>query len=49
VAGTILAYYMLHEPITIPFMIGAFFIFGGIFVAEGRLHYHPFQKLKTRK
>jgi len=49
VAGTILAYYMLHEPITIPFMIGAFFIFGGIFVAEGRLHWHPFHKLKKQK
>ncbi|MCJ7826142.1 DMT family transporter [Patescibacteria group bacterium] len=49
VAGTILAYFMLHEPITIPFVIGAIFIFGGIFVAEGRIHYHPFHKLRTRR
>jgi len=49
IAGTILAYFMLHEPITLPFIIGALFIFGGIFIAEKRIHYHPFQKLKTKK
>ena len=49
IAGTILSYFMLHEPITIPFVIGALFIFGGIFIAEGRIHYHPFHRLRTRK
>jgi len=49
VAGTILAYFMLHELITIPFVVGALFIFGGIFIAEKRIHYHPFHKLRTRR
>jgi len=46
IAGTILSYFMLHEPITIPFLIGAFFIFMGIFIAERRIHYHPIHKLR---
>ncbi len=45
IAGTILAYFLLHEPISGPFVIGSIFIFGGILVAEGRLHYHPIRKL----
>ncbi len=44
IAGTILAYVMLHEPITSPFILGSIFIFGGIFLAEGRIHYHPVRK-----
>jgi len=44
VAGTILGYFLLHEPISVPFLLGAILIFGGIFVAEGRIHYHPIQK-----
>jgi len=46
VAGTVLAFFMLHEPITIPFVIGALFIFDGIYIAEHRIHYHPFHRLK---
>lgn len=46
VAGTVLAFFMLHEPITIPFVIGALFIFEGIYIAEHRIHYHPFHRLK---
>jgi len=46
IAGAILSYFALHEPITIPFIIGSIFIFIGIFIAQGRLHYHPFQRLK---
>lgn len=45
IAGTILAYFLLHEPITGPFILGSVLIFGGILVAEGRLHYHPIRKL----
>jgi len=48
VAGTILAFFMLHEPITIPFMIGSMLIFSGIYIAEHRIHYHPFGKLRLR-
>lgn len=47
VIGTILAYVLLHEPITLPFLAGSALIFGGIFLAEGRLHYHPFHKLRA--
>lgn len=46
IAGTILSYFMLHEPITSPFLIGALFIFAGIFIAEHRIHYHPIGKLR---
>jgi len=46
IAGSILAYFMLHEPITIPFLIGALFIFAGIFIAERRIHYHPISKFR---
>jgi len=49
VAGTILSYFMLHEPITIPFIIGAVFIFLGIYIAEHRINYHPFGRLKREK
>lgn len=45
IAGTTLSYFMLHEPITVPFILGAVLIFGGISIAEGRLHYHPLHRL----
>lgn len=46
IAGTVLSFFMLREPITIPFLIGTGCIFLGIYIAEHRLHYHPFQKLQ---
>jgi drug/metabolite transporter (DMT)-like permease len=46
VAGTILAWFLLHEPVTLPFILGAAAIFGGIFIAEGRIHYHPIHRLR---
>jgi len=45
IAGTVLAYFMLHEPITIPFIVGGALIFLGIYIAERRLHYHPLHRL----
>jgi drug/metabolite transporter (DMT)-like permease len=45
VVGTVAGALLLHEPITIPFLVGASLIFGGIFFAEGRIHYHPIRKL----
>lgn len=45
IVGTVLAALLLHEPITTPFVLGSLFIFGGIFIAEGRFHYHPVKKL----
>ena len=37
---------LLGEKITPLFLIGSFFVFLGIFVAEGRIHYHPLHKLR---
>lgn len=45
VIGTLLSWFILSEPITRYFMLGAIFIFTGIFIAEGRIHYHPFPRL----
>ncbi|MCL4360569.1 DMT family transporter [Patescibacteria group bacterium] len=46
VVGTVLATILLHEPVTKLFLLGTVLIFGGIYAAEGRLHYHPFGKLR---
>lgn len=48
IVGTILGAALLHEPITGLFVLGALLIFGGIGVAEGRLH-HPAGKLISPK
>lgn len=45
IVGTVAGALLLHEPITLPFLAGAACIFGGIFIAEGRIHYHPIKKL----
>lgn len=49
IAGTILAFFLLHEPITSWFLWGTALIFLGIFVAEGRFHYHPVYLLRKMK
>lgn len=36
---------LLGEKITPPYIAGSILVFLGIFVAEGRLHYHPIHKL----
>lgn len=45
IVGTVLASLLLHEPITPPFLFGSLLIFGGIFLAENRIHYHPIRKI----
>jgi drug/metabolite transporter (DMT)-like permease len=45
IVGTFAGAVLLHEPITTPFLLGSLLIFGGIFLAEGRIHYHPIHKL----
>jgi drug/metabolite transporter (DMT)-like permease len=45
IVGTVAGALILHEPITLPFLGGALLIFSGIFLAEGRIHYHPIRKL----
>ncbi len=47
IATIVIAVPLLHEQITPLYIAGAFFVFLGIFVAEGRLHYHPLHKLKS--
>lgn len=45
-AAIILAVPLLGEVITPVFLTGSLLVFGGIFIAEGRLHWHPFHKLR---
>lgn len=45
IATIIVAYYLLHEEISLPYLIGAVFVFMGIFIAQGKIPYHPIQKL----
>lgn len=47
IAAMTLAIPILGEKITPVFLIGALLVFGGIAIAEGRIHYHPIQKLKS--
>ena len=47
IATIIVAVPLLHEVITFPYLIGAALVFLGIFIAEGRVHYHPVHKLKA--
>lgn len=39
---------LLGEQITNIYLLGSFLVFVGIFIAEGRLQWHPFHKLKTK-
>lgn len=45
-AAIVIAIPLLGEKITPAFLFGSIFVFLGIFVAEGRLHYHPFHRLR---
>lgn len=47
IAAILIAAPLLGEYPTWSFFLGSLFVFGGIFIAEGRLHWHPFHKLKT--
>ncbi|MBI4098295.1 MAG: EamA family transporter [Candidatus Levybacteria bacterium] len=47
IATVLVAIPLLGEKITAPYLIGALFVFLGIFIAEGRIHYHPLQKLRN--
>ncbi len=46
ITATITAVLLLSEKITIPFVIGAVFIFIGLFIAEAHLHTHKMHRLK---
>lgn len=48
VIAVLIAAPLLHEYPTVHFFLGAILVFGGIFIAEGRIHWHPWHKLKSK-
>ncbi len=46
IVAVLIAIPLLGEVITLPYLIGTAFVFLGIFIAEGRLPYHPLHKLR---
>lgn len=40
---------LLGEKLTLSFLLGALLVFAGIFIAEGRFHYHPIHKLWQKR
>ncbi len=48
IATIIIAIPLLGEKVTLPYLLGSLFVFLGIFVAEGRIHYHPLHKLRDK-
>jgi len=47
VAAVVIAVPLLGEYPHLYFFLGSLLVFGGIYLAEGRLHWHPFHKLKN--
>ena len=47
IVTVLIAIPLLGEQVTLTFLTGALLVFSGIFIAEGRLHYHPLHKLKA--
>ncbi len=48
VIAILIAIPLLHETPDEFFIAGSFLVFLGIYIAEGRLHYHPFHLFKTK-
>jgi drug/metabolite transporter (DMT)-like permease len=48
VVTVLIAVPLLGETITMTFLLGALMVFAGIFISEGRLHYHPLHKLRIK-
>jgi drug/metabolite transporter (DMT)-like permease len=46
IAAIIIAAPLLHEYPNIFYIFGGFLIFGGIYFAEKRIHWHPFHRLR---
>lgn len=46
IATALVAIPLLHEEITFTYLLGGIFVFLGIFIAEAKLHYHPFHHFK---
>jgi len=47
-AAIIVAGPLLHEYPNLFYVLGGILIFGGIYFAEGRVHWHPFHKIKSQ-
>ena len=45
--AVLIAMPLLHEYPTIYYFIGSFLVFGGIYLAEKRVYYHPINNIKT--
>jgi len=48
IVAVVIAIPLLGEYPTIYYLIGAILVFGGIYLAEGRIHWHPINKLALR-
>ena len=48
IVTVIIAFPLLNELPSIYYIIGSFFVFGGIYLAEGRVHWHLINKLKQK-
>jgi len=48
IAAVVVAMPLVHEYPDFYFFIGSALVFGGIFLAEGRIHWHPLEKLKAQ-
>ncbi len=47
VAAVLLAMPLVHEYPNLYFFLGSLLVFGGIFLAEKRIHWHPFHRLQS--
>jgi drug/metabolite transporter (DMT)-like permease len=48
IVTVIIAFPLLNELPSIYYIIGSFFVFGGIYLAEGKVHWHPINKSKIK-
>lgn len=49
IVAILIAIPLLHEYPTIYYFIGSFLVFGGIYFAEKRVHYHPIHMMKKKR
>jgi len=48
IVAVVIAFPLLNELPSIYYIIGSILVFGGIYLAEGRIHWYPIHKLKVR-
>lgn len=48
IVAVVIAYFLLGEIPNFWYVLGSIFVFGGIYIAERRIHWHPFSKLKIK-